>query len=291
MTDRDHAPNAPGTWQVLEPRDAEDRTEHLAKQVEDTPAYLLVAASRRGRSHEHTGTYREDAFAVRTCSTGAWTLAVADGAGSCRLSRIGARIATQVATDSLLGSLQSPHREAWSEPRMAMIKAARDARQAVEDEARRRNCPPADLSCTLLVLFYVPAGHGGQAAAFQVGDGLVVAIEGNGQQRSLTATDTATWAGETRFLTSDLGDTWSHRVQLVAFPEPPQGFILASDGVADDLVPLDRNLPILWGSVGEALDQPEPGGALLDLLNYQKRGSFDDRTLVVARCKRSQPWT
>jgi serine/threonine protein phosphatase PrpC len=289
MTDSNEAPRVDHTWQVLEPRGDEDRVEHVAREMLRTAGeYLLVGASRRGRSHEHMGTYREDAFAVGAHPSGAWVIAVADGAGSCRLSRVGARIATQVARDRVLQALQCTGDEAALEPREAVIQAARHARSEIEIAAHQRGCSLADLSCTLLVLLYRPTERGGQVVAFQVGDGLVAAIEPDGTLIPLTAVDAATWAGETRFLTSDLGDTWRDRAQLVPFPEPPHGFLVASDGVADDLVPLDRNGPILWREVGKAIGQPEPDGELLKLLNYKKRGSFDDRTLVVARCQRSR---
>jgi serine/threonine protein phosphatase PrpC len=269
---------------VLEPGEDSDQVEHLAAELLNTGCdYRLIAASRRGRSHEHTGTYREDAFAVGASANGAWMIAVADGAGSCRLSRVGARIATQVARDSVLRALQEMTDAIPSEPRTAVLEAAHDARLAVTDEAHRRACSPVDLSCTLLILLYLPTGQSGRVAAFQVGDGLVAVIDAEGKMTSLTGVDSAAWAGETRFLTSDLGDTWDHRAQLVAFPEPPHGFIVASDGVADDLVPFDKNLPILWRAVDEVVADPTPDRALLELLNYQKRGSFDDRTLVVAR--------
>ncbi|MDR0983530.1 MAG: protein phosphatase 2C domain-containing protein [Ruminococcus sp.] len=58
----------------------------------------LIAASVRGKKHKHEGTNRDDWF--ETAHIGDWTfITVADGAGSKKLSRIGARLACTAAID------------------------------------------------------------------------------------------------------------------------------------------------------------------------------------------------
>ena len=60
----------------------------------------FVWLSRRGKLHENNATFREDAFEIDT--TGGWVLvAVADGAGSHYLSRVGSNLAVKACIDTL----------------------------------------------------------------------------------------------------------------------------------------------------------------------------------------------
>ncbi|MBD8081876.1 PP2C family serine/threonine-protein phosphatase [Chryseobacterium caseinilyticum] len=55
----------------------------------------IVVASKRGRSHAHEGTFRDDDFLVKNLP-GDWAVvAVADGAGSARFARAGSQFATE----------------------------------------------------------------------------------------------------------------------------------------------------------------------------------------------------
>jgi hypothetical protein len=63
----------------------------------------------------------------------------------------------------------------------------------------------------------------------------------------------------------------------------PHGFLIATDGVADDLIPLADNGPILAAELARLAALDGDAGVLLgEVLDYEKRGSFDDRTLVMA---------
>ena len=82
---------------------------------------FILAASRRGRSHEHRGQFRDDSFNLKLGPSGSWSFfAVADGAGSAKFSREGARIACQTVVHQLSvrlnealkkGALQEPLRD------------------------------------------------------------------------------------------------------------------------------------------------------------------------------------
>lgn len=60
----------------------------------------IVIASKRGRSHAHAGTFRDDDFHVRELPDKWSIVAVADGAGSAQYSRMGSKIATEFITKS-----------------------------------------------------------------------------------------------------------------------------------------------------------------------------------------------
>lgn len=55
----------------------------------------VVIASKRGRSHAHEGTFRDDDFAMNFLPNDWSILAVADGAGSSRVSRAGSQFTTE----------------------------------------------------------------------------------------------------------------------------------------------------------------------------------------------------
>src|SRR5690606_10935267 len=70
---------------------------HTDQLCIDTADYQLIAASRRGRSHEHAGSFRDDDFSLMHIANSDWSvLAVADGAGSAEYSREGSRIAVEI---------------------------------------------------------------------------------------------------------------------------------------------------------------------------------------------------
>lgn len=60
----------------------------------------IVVASKRGRSHKNIGSFRDDDFAFKYYKNTGWSIvAVADGAGSCTLSRQGSKIACHAVID------------------------------------------------------------------------------------------------------------------------------------------------------------------------------------------------
>src|SRR5690606_14699190 len=54
----------------------------------------IVIASKRGRSHAHEGTFRDDDFCTKSLPNDWAIVAVADGAGSAKYARQGSKIAT-----------------------------------------------------------------------------------------------------------------------------------------------------------------------------------------------------
>lgn len=64
-----------------------------------TSAFLdkkIVIASKRGRSHAHEGTFRDDDFVVKELPDNWSIVAIADGAGSARFARAGSQMATEI---------------------------------------------------------------------------------------------------------------------------------------------------------------------------------------------------
>ncbi|WP_300671078.1 protein phosphatase 2C domain-containing protein [Soonwooa sp.] len=61
----------------------------------------IVVASKRGRSHAHEGSFRDDDFVVKQLADHWSVVAVADGAGSAKLARAGSKFATENIVKSL----------------------------------------------------------------------------------------------------------------------------------------------------------------------------------------------
>jgi len=273
------------TWRMLEPTDNGDVVGHEC--MEDLGVigrFRILGASRRGKGHAHEGKYREDAFALIAGDNSSdtwWFAAVSDGAGSCRLSRVGARIATARAAAWVKAQFQA------LAPAELMRTAISEAIHALDLEAKNRACEVRDLSCTLLCVLWVQSSDStGNLFTFQAGDGLIAEV---GHSISPVASgDSTQTAGETHFLTGQqVRTTLTSRFSSMAYERLPDAIILMSDGVSDDLIPLSTNGPIL----AKELEQfSTPGSStkdLMDLLAYEKRGSFDDRTLVVAALVRA----
>lgn len=60
----------------------------------------IAIASKRGRSHAHSGTFRDDDFLVKNLPDGWAVIAVADGAGSAKFSRAGSWFSTKFIAES-----------------------------------------------------------------------------------------------------------------------------------------------------------------------------------------------
>jgi hypothetical protein len=175
--------------------------------------------------------------------------------------------------------------EVPSDLKKALENAVTCALISLQTEAALRQCDITELSCTLLVLLWTQNqdGPGGTALTFQAGDGLIVSIDEDARFIPLAAQDAEAFAGETHFLASrHVHLTWDERFKSFPTDITPLGFLVMTDGVADDLIPYEKNGSILVKELREILDAENWGEALVDLLGYEKRGSFDDRTLVCA---------
>ncbi len=271
-------------WRVREPEDTSDPVEPIAHDSRIAEGWHLFGASRRGKSHAHAGTYREDAFSMaigkHRKNQSWWALTVADGAGSCPLSRVGANLAVGTVCESLLQADRTG--TAWLE---RLNVAVSEALTTLREESDRRECDLKDLSCTLLVLLFSwdRNFNGGFSSAFQAGDGLIACVDSGGFMEPMGSPDSEAFAGATHFLNSDyVKETWDSRFEHLVFLESPAGFLVMSDGVADDLVPYETNGPIIVRELIGIRDVDDPGRDLVEVLAYEKRGSFDDRTLVCA---------
>jgi hypothetical protein len=270
-------------WRDLPPSDPNDPVEHTDGNYcyKDPYPFIAIGASRRGRSHAHDAKYREDAFKLDYVRD--WMLmAVADGQGAKSLARVGSNIAAKSAIDYMKKalSLNCSHDEIEKQLRGALAGAMVHALAELCAEASRRERPVDDFSTTLLLVAFNMHADISILGTAQVGDGGMAAKKQDGSIVVLGLADRGSYAGESLFLTNREAQlTWDQRIRIYNVQSPLSSIIIATDGVWDDYNEPYGKLEALF----ELVDKKYHGGPeqLLEWLNYERQGSFDDRTLVA----------
>lgn len=269
------------------------------------PGWRLIGGSRRGRKQAHDARFREDAmyFGVSAEIT---VLSVADGAGSCRLSRIGSHIAVRETVDHALssaGSIPPEDRKDSSKLEAALKKILTDsvktARKRVIEVAEKSGLNPKEFRATLLTVILWRDGDTELLLSNQVGDGAIAVIKSDQSILKLGESDSGTFSGEVScFLTDTEGDAKAEIVRSIPDAHDVEALFLCSDGIEDPFYPIDKKAADIfrqWHTgVTEALDgfksQPTQeavfheeaaAGALARWLEFEKRGENDDRTILV----------
>lgn len=310
------------------PRDTEYFKEDSQMQyvkveaVDDIPRKDIVAASLRGRSHAHEGKPRDDHFQLHYCEKTEWyVIAVADGAGSAKYSREGARIACETAVshckDALSDSAEFEHiiqlsaDNADSQEARKLVgdkiysivgNAALKAHNAIKKEAERRhterndNTKMKDYATTLLLAICKRFEFGWAVASFWVGDGAMCIYNAEKHTADMLGMpDEGEFAGQTRFLTMPeiFTDTTSfyQRLRFKIYPDFT-ALMMMTDGVSDPKFETDVNLQnpdkwdALWNDLAEngveLIDDNEHSqDQLLSWLSFWDRGNHDDRTIAI----------
>lgn len=270
-------------WKEIEPDPTSPfAVAHYAQEMIAGPAgWRLIGASRRGKMHAHKGSFREDAFALGVSE--AWQcMIVADGGGSCPLARLGAKLVTAVGMSAMQRTVQQQTKSTANDElcRQALTHAIVEVCLALEEKAQTLQVPLGHLGTTFLaVMFHAEQRVVGVA---QIGDGLLAAEMADGTTVVLAEPDVGPTASATWFLTSKPWQEWQNRVVVQQLAHPPRLLAAMCDGVADDFIPYDQYLQVLFANLKQqVIDTAEPAATLLDLLGYEKRGSFDDRTLTL----------
>lgn len=274
-------------WRAIEPpADAPHPKPHTAT-LHLTGDFTIVGASKRGRSHAHGGGFREDHIGARV--VGPWhLLAVADGAGSAALSRLGSRIAVETALDALAASLNpSPSGEGLQEVSAVLVSAARAAVDALDARAAADAIDRRALSTTLILTVVRRVEAGIFTAAIGIGDGGAGIVDlTTGTLATLTLPDGGEFAGQTRFL-----DTVSCAEARVLTDIRPgfSALLLMTDGITDPHLPTEAAFAnvdrwaALWREISGAVDVRSVAATdqLLAWLDFWSHGNHDDRTLLV----------
>lgn len=271
--------------------------------------FSIAVASKRGRSHAHTGTCRDDDFNVLHDIESGWRVfTVADGAGSAKKSRKGSLIASTVATKSVLTALTGERGKKIEEgiklreinpnvgskiinEEMYYIfgNAAREAVQAIDTEAKTASAAYKEYSTTLIVTVHKRFEVGHFIGAYWVGDG-GVGIYSKGQELSvLGKADSGEFAGQTRFLDMSMlvPQEIMNRIRI-KIVQDFTAIVSMTDGITDPWFETDANIENrdiwdrLWSKELEPIPlQPDPAQSLLDWLDFWSPGNHDDRTIAI----------
>jgi hypothetical protein len=302
-------PDPRSLWQVNEPAaDLSYRKPHLDCQLITAPACRLAAASRRGRSHEHSGSFRDDDFFIHHDAASGWdVMIVADGAGSAPSSRWGSRLAAEAAgahlVATLAGALGADMARLLGDWDADPAGAAKNvgekfhylfhdagslAVDAIEAEASAQGVPAKDYATTLLACAVRKQGADTFLASFWMGDGAIAAYGTRGKVRLMGAPDGGEFAGQTRFLDrAALADSsFAKRIGIGRYPELT-AVILMTDGISDPRFETDNGLAdagkwdALWDDIAPCLAAQQPDQQLLAWLAFFTPGHHDDRTIAV----------
>ena len=300
-------PDPRSLWKVIDPpEDAPYRKAHLESSGLSMDGVRIAAASRRGRSHEHSGSFRDDDFYVNLSHDTGWSIMlVADGAGSAVNSREGSRIAVKTAGDYLFNQLNGlngvnlkKHIAAWEGSDQQTTKdfmlhhfkqAATLAVNSIQNEAICAELPVKSYSTTLLATIALRTDTELFAAAFWLGDGAIGAYSPSGKVRILGNPDSGEYAGQTRFLDQTIiaDASFTGRISVGKWSDVSH-LILMTDGVSDPLFETDNGLrsDAKWTRLVNELspllaDANMAPGRLGDWLNFFSTGNHDDRTIAV----------
>lgn len=296
-------------WRVLEPEDQTDPRPHQATLFSRTEAgFIAIGGSVRGRLHEHRGEWREDSFGFAQIP--GWTISVvSDGAGSAALSRVGSQMAVDgfvKALKPLLTGFKVQANNGGAQQndllrlRAFLDTAAKAALLDVIHESKKRELQPRDFSATMLACVTTPLEDGAMLlAGIQIGDGAIGVHADDGETTVLALADHGDFSSETRFLTTPHISLEFPQRCFFSVKHGVRALAIMSDGISDDFFPERARLGELFnGDPVEELETPEEQPlrgvlhilqgdeekdqeALLEWMRYQKRGSSDDRTLLL----------
>gem|GEM_PF-1202199 len=303
-------PDPKSLWKTLEP----DESIPYKKAHEDSKCLTsfdnsrLLYASKRGRSHAHAGSFRDDDGEILIDESGWSILVIADGGGSYSLSRRGSEIAVEKSSKALekilSGEKGSELEKAFfnyeddnsdelknildSKLKETIVSAAYTGYKAIESEAKDNNKDVKDYSTTLLMAAHKKTLHGQIVLTFWVGDG-VISLYSKGKKVTLLGEpDSGEFAGQTRFLDeSFFYDTNRVQMRLV---HDFTALILLTDGVSDPFFDTNKALNNVdnWDQFWELISKDVVSNdvdvarlKLLEWLDFWVPGNHDDRTIAL----------
>lgn len=304
-------------WKVIEPECGQKFSKpHLDQALIDAVDYKIIAASRRGRSHEHAGLFRDDDFSITLIENTPWSvLTVADGAGSAQYSREGSRIAVEIVENNLKNYLNPQTVESLISDLEKWQVGSQDAETVevakklneqfhhvyyeiyksiinqIRLQAEQIEANTKDFSTTLLVAVVCKLADKTFISAFSVGDG-AIAVYSDNNVRLMNVPDGGEYAGQTKFLDLSIATEFPNRLKIGCFKDT-NAIMLMTDGISDPKFETDSGLSNFdkWQSLYRELDpllQNEAADtALLEWMHFFTVGHHDDRTMAVLWNKHS----
>jgi len=277
----------------------------------------IVVASKRGRSHAHEGTFRDDDFLVKTLSDDWAIVAVSDGAGSAKFARAGSKFATEYIIQSFdnetflqtLSLEVNSYFNSQSDDDIklknktfvinSLYKTVKQLNEALSEYATSEEINLKDLHTTLIFCLVKKFDFGYVILSFGVGDCPINVIgKDETDVKLLNILDVGEFSGGTRFITMseifsrpDIAD----RFGINCFSDFSK-LILMTDGIYDPKFVVESKLENLesWKNFLRDLDGENEENTKVDFLEDQNievqlsdwmdfwsKGNHDDRTLAV----------
>lgn len=270
------------------------------KSFNDKNAYQhFIAASKRGRSHAHVGSYREDDFSISLFDE--WSISVvSDGAGSSKYSRKAAEIICRNVPVSIRSYIHSNAFRFDSDDldlvhhffSGAIYYALEESLSEIEDVSAGINSPDGlkEFYATALICITKKVNSKLLIVSYSIGDGAIAIYDAPDKVKLPISSDTGDYSGQTKFLDHsavNMSDVYS-RISVNLISDYTSIFIM-SDGVSDPYFETDSMLsnPEKWNYLWTQLNatkmfsQNNPEEALLDWLDFWSKGNHDDRTIVI----------
>ena len=304
-------PDPRSLWKVLDPEEGQPFIkDHTDQHLIFTEKFDLIAASRRGRSHEHAGTFRDDDFSLFYIPDTEWSvITVADGAGSAIYSREGSRIAVDIVEKQFYGYLNvdtiaslEEDLSQWQigqqdEVTKQIAKKLNEQFfnvyydiyksiiEEIELQAKVSNVPAKAFSTTLLVAVVRQYQNRTFISTFSVGDG-AIAVYSRDSVRLMNVADGGEYAGQTQFLDRSIASDFGNRIKIGHFNDI-DAVLVMTDGISDPIFETEVGLGQhpLWTKMYQEIEplfhQPDADVALLEWMHFFKPGHHDDRTMAV----------
>ncbi len=253
--------------------------------------WRVVAASVLGKSHEKVKQLCQDAHHWELLSEGVLVAAVADGAGSASLGKIGAIVASQTAVETIrlqYGTMESVVNRIDDEEddqkwQLLLTNALEAARKAVEEEAIACKVTSRELASTLIIVVATP----NLIAAVQVGDGVAVGCDRTGNIIALTAPQRGEYVNETIFLVSPNA---LENIQVNVWRGVVANIAMLSDGLQMLALEMNGSKPHapffspMFQFVADVTDERDAQEQLVAFLRSERISTRtdDDLTLLLA---------
>lgn len=301
-------PNPKLMWKnIPSPLNAPYRAPDEKHSLTTAAGFTVTAASKRGRSHAHVGSFRDDDYAV--ASDGLWLIAVvADGAGSAKYSRKGAKLACEVSARSLLDMLSDNADSidlalntlgttfCTANLKDLIAPIIQTSIQIALNEIKAEHATLKDgsefreFSTTALISISRKVEGSILVVTYSVGDGAIGLYQKETCVEVMVCGDSGEYAGQTRFLDDNaVTQEEVYRRTKVAIVPSMSSLMLMSDGVSDPFFETDNQLLEVsrWDALWATLEQAESTAGkgsdlrLLTWLDFWSKGNHDDRTIII----------
>lgn len=259
--------------------------------------WKAIACSEIGTSHQKLGLPCQDyAEFIRLNNAGQISDngeivigAVSDGAGSCKYSDIGSKLAVETTLKHLQAWpkwLKENQRDSSPEilkesAEKAFAKTLEEVKKVFNEKAQEKSCSPKDFSCTLLVVVTTPDW----LAAMQIGDGFIVVRQPGSEYQLLFHPSKGEYANETTFVTASNA---LEKMQVKTLFGKQQFICAASDGLermAINLKYLQPHPPFfeMFEKALEVRSENQEKLSTKDWLKskYVNQKTDDDKTILV----------